>query len=117
MLSAILSATSACWCKVIFPRNALTQATCMHCSPQHTGESDDDHLSDVDDDIDAYLIKDSKEVKAKEDIWMTMNAEFLEAQEDKARRVRAASYPHLLHVLLLPLRFTASVIAVVDPSK
>ena len=29
------------------------------------GESDEDHLSDVDDDIDDYLIKDSKEVKVR----------------------------------------------------
>lgn len=50
------------------------------------GESDDDHLSDVDDDIGSYLITDSKEVKAKEEIWMSMNAEFLEAQEEKAKR-------------------------------
>ena len=70
----------------------------------------------MDDDIDFYLIKDSKEVKAKEDIWMTMNSEFLEAQEDKARRVRATSYLHL-HVLLLSLSFAACVIDVVDSSE
>lgn len=34
---------------------------------------------------------------------MTMNGEFLEAQEDKARRVRAPIHAHLLHLLTLPL--------------
>ena len=45
-----------------------------------------------DDDIDTYLIKDNKEVKAKEKIWMSMNGEFLEAQEEKAKRVRLVIY-------------------------
>ncbi len=95
----------------------LSHKLLAYAARHKSGESDDEHLSDVDDDIDFYLIKDSKEVKAKEDIWMTMNSEFLEAQEDKARRVCSASYLHLLHVLLLSLPCAARVLAVVDPSE
>ena len=43
-----------------------TSSVLVRLPSPELGESDDDHLSDVDDDICSYLITDSKEVKAKE---------------------------------------------------
>eukprot|EP01052_Picozoa_sp_SAG31_P001888 SAG31_NODE_63_length_28659_cov_23.074685_23_plen_573_part_00 len=49
--------------------------------------SEDENLSDCDDDIDSYLVTDKAEVEAKTKIWMSMNKEYLEAQREKLRRL------------------------------
>jgi transcription factor IIIB subunit 2 len=56
-------------------------------SPSLDDGSEDENLSDCDDDIESYLVKDKAEIDAKTKIWMSMNGEFLEAQAEKRKRL------------------------------
>jgi hypothetical protein len=58
------------------------------CRSDHEIRGAQENLSDCDDDIGDYLITDSQELQAKEQIWMSMNEEFL-AEQDGALCLRA----------------------------